>query len=60
MIVQRVQKEEWLALGDDFRTHGISQTLAELPKFDLSIDSVPQLLIAKSTRRVFVAAKRRN
>jgi hypothetical protein len=34
LIFQRVKKEEWLALEDDFRTLGISQIVTELPQFN--------------------------
>jgi hypothetical protein len=39
LIFQKVKKEEWLALEDDFRTPGIGQIVAGLPQFDLIVDS---------------------
>ena len=34
LIFRRVKNESWLALEDDFRTPGISQIVAEVPKFN--------------------------
>lgn len=39
LIFQRVKKEEWLALEDDFRTPEIGQIVAGLPQFDLIVHS---------------------
>ena len=33
-IGRATRQGEWLALADDFRTHGITQIVTELPQFN--------------------------